>query len=63
MFTFGDQEYSVARDFDDEIVAADAALVEMMRWGPLVEQVRLAGHGHEMMRTVSPAGRRRSSMR
>jgi hypothetical protein len=58
MFIFGDQKYWVARAFDNEIAAADAALVEIMRWSDdIVEEVRLAGHHHTTMRTVPPSGR------
>ena len=54
-FTFGNQNYWVSSDFDKEIAAADAALVDMMRWGDVVEEVRLAGHHQATMRTVPPS--------
>lgn len=53
-FTFDNQNYWVKRYFDDQIAAADAALIEMMRRGDLVEEVRLAGHFQATMRTMPP---------
>lgn len=54
-FFFGNQTYWVSRDFDDQIAAADAALVAILRWGDhLVEEVKLAGHDQSTMRTVPP---------
>ena len=50
--TFNDQTYWVTEGCDDQVAAADAALVEMMRSGDLVDEIGLVGHGQATMRTV-----------
>jgi hypothetical protein len=42
----------VSTDSAEEIAAADATLVDMVRSGDFVEAIRLAGHHQATMRTV-----------
>lgn len=54
-FVLGDHFFWVTNDFDDEIAAADAALVGMLgSSSQFVEEVRLVGHVQET--TTPPSG-------